>query len=284
MNLPIDFVFSQSSLQDYVDCRRRFQLRYLHKVHWPALDAQPAEDLERRLSAGRMFHGLIQKHVLGVPVEALEPFLQDQDLRRWWRNYLAHFPDWLPETRFPEVSLTAPVLIHMEEVRSEAGITATLDLLALERDQRAAIVDWKTTANPQTEAWLLSRMQTRVYRYVVAKAGASFNHGRALKPEQISMLYWFAERPQESVLLAYDGLSFEEDERFLQGIIAEIMTLDEGQFSKTDHLPHCQYCRYRSLCDRGRAAGRIDAFHGDEEGLDRAELLLDFDQIAEIEY
>lgn len=284
MKLPTDFIFSQSSLQDYVDCRRRFQLRYLQKVRWPALDAQPAEDLERRLSAGRAFHGLIQKHMLGVPMEALEPFLQDGDLRRWWRNYLANGPDWLPETRYPEVSLTAPISIRTHEAKSEARITATLDLLALEQDRRAVIVDWKTTARPQTEAWLSERMQTRAYRYIVTKAGASFIQGRALAPDQVSMLYWFAEQPENSVLLTYDDATFEEDEHVLQTVIAEIMALNEDQFQKTDHLPHCQYCRYRSLCDRGREAGRLGAFSGDEESLDHEEAVLDFDQIAEIEF
>ena len=41
-NLPDDFHFSQGSLQDYVDCQRRFQLRYLMKLAWPAVDAEPA--------------------------------------------------------------------------------------------------------------------------------------------------------------------------------------------------------------------------------------------------
>jgi hypothetical protein len=284
MSLPLEFLFSQSSLQDYVDCRRRFQLRYAQKVHWPALDAQPAEDLERRLRAGRAFHGLIQKHMLGVPIEDLEPFLQDEDLRRWWRNYLTSFQDVLPAVRFPEVDLTAPISIRDGNLTTECRITATLDLLGIEPNQRAVIVDWKTTVRPQSENWLSGRMQTRVYRYMLVRAGASFNDGVALLPEQISMLYWFAEQPQSSVLMGYDETSFREDERVLEGIISEILELDPDEFYKTDHLTHCHYCRYRSLCDRGREAGRIDDFKGDEDTLDMESSALDFDQIAEIEY
>ena len=41
-NLPADFHFSQGSLQDYVDCPRRFQLRYMMKLAWPAVEAEPA--------------------------------------------------------------------------------------------------------------------------------------------------------------------------------------------------------------------------------------------------
>ena len=46
-SLPEGFRFSQSSLQDYVDCRRRFQLRYLQNLAWPALQSEPALENER---------------------------------------------------------------------------------------------------------------------------------------------------------------------------------------------------------------------------------------------
>ena len=36
--LPAQFAFSQSSLQDYADCPRRFQLRYLDKLIYPAIE------------------------------------------------------------------------------------------------------------------------------------------------------------------------------------------------------------------------------------------------------
>jgi len=39
MSLPTGFRFSQASLQDYVDCPQRFQLRYLAALQWPAVEA-----------------------------------------------------------------------------------------------------------------------------------------------------------------------------------------------------------------------------------------------------
>ena len=35
-NLPANFTFSQSSLQAYVDCARRFWLAYVEQLPWPA--------------------------------------------------------------------------------------------------------------------------------------------------------------------------------------------------------------------------------------------------------
>ena len=41
-----DFRFSQGSLQDYVDCQRRFQLRYVVNQSWPDVQAEPLMELE----------------------------------------------------------------------------------------------------------------------------------------------------------------------------------------------------------------------------------------------
>ena len=71
MNLPDDFVFSQSALQDYVDCPRRFELRYLLDVRWPALETEPALQHEIGMMKGQEFHHLLHQHALGVPAEAL---------------------------------------------------------------------------------------------------------------------------------------------------------------------------------------------------------------------
>ena len=87
MTLPPGFQFSQGSLQDYVDCPRRFQLRYLLRVAWPALEAEPALENERHLRQGAAFHRLVHQHVLGLPPERLSRTVTDEAVRRWWRNY-----------------------------------------------------------------------------------------------------------------------------------------------------------------------------------------------------
>ena len=67
MQLPEDFVFSQSTLQDYEDCARRFELRYLLDVRWTALETEQALQYEARTLQGQEFHHLIHQHTLGVP-------------------------------------------------------------------------------------------------------------------------------------------------------------------------------------------------------------------------
>ena len=56
MTLPADFQFSQGSLQDYADCPRRFQLGYILRLAWPAVEAEPVLESERRQLQGQAFH------------------------------------------------------------------------------------------------------------------------------------------------------------------------------------------------------------------------------------
>lgn len=100
MILPTDLQFSQASLQDYVDCQRRFQLRYVQRVAWPAAEAEPAMEMEneRYLRQGAVFHRLIHQHLLGIAPDKLAATVTDVDLIGWWRNYLEGGPSDLSAT------------------------------------------------------------------------------------------------------------------------------------------------------------------------------------------
>ena len=201
MPLPPNFIFNQASLQDAVECRRRFQLRYLLELAWPAPVAEPADEHEAHIRSGEAFHRLIHQHQVGLPAERLTAQAEAEvkaeveveaestrDLAEWWRNYLDQPPENLPAVRYPEVTLSVPVGNHR--------LLAKYDLVAIEPGRRAVIVDWKTSARRPTGAWLAARLQTRVYRYVLVRAGSQLNRGAALGPEQIEMIYWFADVPR----------------------------------------------------------------------------------------
>ena len=95
MPLPADFQFSQSSLQDLEDCRRRFQLRYILRLPWPAIEAEPLLENERHMQQGALFHRMAHQHLLGIPADRLSPMAQDLPLRDWWQNYLDQAVPWL---------------------------------------------------------------------------------------------------------------------------------------------------------------------------------------------
>ncbi len=84
MTLPDDFKFSQNNLQDYVECARRFELRHIERLKWPAVEAEPIAERERYMQQGADFHRMIQQHILGIPVDVLSDAVNDDNLRRWW--------------------------------------------------------------------------------------------------------------------------------------------------------------------------------------------------------
>jgi CRISPR/Cas system-associated exonuclease Cas4 (RecB family) len=284
MALPSDFQFSQGSLQDYVDCPRRFQLRYVLQLDWPAQEVEPALENERHMRQGAAFHRLIHRHVLGIPAEDLSRTVQEPDLRRWWHNYLEHGPEGLPETRFPEIVLSAPM--------GEHRLMAKYDLVAVDAGRRAIVMDWKTSRKRTKRKYLAERLQTKVYPYLLVRAGAHLNGGQPLAPEQVKMIYWFADYPDDPAHFSYDKAQYEADRAYLTSLVEEItglaLSLSNGlgdvDFPLTTQEQRCKFCPYRSLCQRGVKAGSLDEIEDEADAGDAFDVVLDFDQIAEIAY
>jgi hypothetical protein len=268
------FEFNQSSLQDYTDCRKRFQLRYLQRVAWPAIQAEPAREFERHIQRGDRFHRLVQQYLVGVPEARLARMAEadeDENLQRWWQNFLDSIPAQLVGKRHVEVTLQAPL--------DSFRLVAKYDLVLLHPEGRAVIYDWKTATHRPSRASLLARLQTRVYPYVLAQAGAALNAGKPLAPEQIEMIYWFAEPGQAAETLAYTPERCQADADYLRTLVEEIRTLPANEFGMSSSEKPCAYCVYRSLCNRGVQAGEMV---GEEEEPMPADINFDLEQIGEI--
>ena len=269
MSLPANFRFSQANLADYLDCPRRFQLRYLLEQAWPAVESEPLLERERLADLGRRFHKLIQQHVEGLSAETLTASLGEPELARWWQSYLDSLATTLgdlPARRRAEVAMSIPINAYR--------LTAHFDLIASD-DDRAVIVDWKTEQRQPARERLLQRVQTRVYRYVLTTA-------QQRPPGAVSMIYWFAQYPDQPVALPYDAAQHADDHRFLIDLIAEIeqRAAQPGEWDKTLNERKCAYCVYRSLCDRGVHAGTSEP---DEEDFDLV-ARINIEQIDAIEY
>lgn len=278
MTLPQNFQFSQSSLQDYVDCARRFELRYIQHLKWPAVQAEPIIKHERHMQQGAIFHHLIHQHQLGIPAEMLTRSANEDPLNRWWAAYMNdRFIAALPDQRHPEIVLSGPL--------GKGRITAKYDLLAIQPGERVIILDWKTSKHKPKRSQLAERLQTIIYRYLLAEAGADLNGGAPIPPEQIEMVYWFAEDPANPERFAYSTAQHNDARERLASLTNEINTRKD--FDLTTDTHRCKFCTYRSLCDRGVKAGNLEDMTAstpiDEPG-DTLDFDLDFDQIAEIEF
>lgn len=269
--LPPVFQFSQNSLQDYVDCARRFQLRYVVGQRWPAAQSEPIEEHEHFLDQGTEFHLLVQRHQLGIPAEKLTP--DDPLLGKWWNAYLDHPPSGLPDAlRLPEIQLSAVI--------GKQRLLARFDLLAIAPGERAVVVDWKTTRNRPARQTLASRLQSRVYPFVLVEGGTHL-FGGPIRPERVGQVYWFAEDPARPEIFPYSAARHDENRTYLADLIAAIMAHDEEVWPLTGDERHCRYCVYRSLCDRGTRAGPFA-----ESDLDAGEASFgfDLDEVEEIAF
>jgi len=288
--IPDDFLFSQSNLQDFVDCHRRFQLRYIQRLAWPAIETEPVQEHERELQRGSQFHHMIHQHLLGVPEPRLTAMVHDEELLRWWQAYLANTQDltgcWAgsgnnaPNSSprcYPEASVSAPL--------NGYRLVAKYDLLIVHPDDQARILDWKTSrqqSSAKRRRVLEARLQTRIYPYLLSQAGAQFNSDQPIPADQIEMVYWFANSPEQSEHFPYSIAQHHEDESYLTGLIEQIKRLD-SEYPKTIDEQRCRYCVYRSLCERGVQAGVLEA--GQELDFeDELGLNLDFEDIDAIAF
>lgn len=276
MTLPGSFVFSQASLQDYADCPRRFQLCYLLEVRWPGDVDESTLEWERRARQGAHFHRLVHQHTVGIPEPELRATIQHPDLDRWWQAYLS-----TPPANLPTAARRSEVRLSMQ--LAGCRLVARYDLLAIEPGQRAVIVDWKTSQRRSTRAWLENRWQTQVYPYVLVKAGAYLNGGQPFAPEQVELVYWFAEFPQQVERFSYDAAQHRAVGEALEQLVAQMATHQGPEWPLTEDLAHCRYCTYRTLCDREKVAAEGEE-PAEATGADLFDLDLDLEQIAEIEF
>jgi hypothetical protein len=235
-----ELTLSRRQLADFLACQRRFQLRYLEHLPWPAA---PTDDhLQQSLLQGQLFHQLLQRYFLGVTPD--EDALGSDQLRQWWQAFQQHGPALPPGRRLPELTLTVPIGRHL--------LTGRFDLLVLGENQ-AHIFDWKTEARPRREADLRADLQTRLYLALLAEGSqALVAPGAPLATEAIAITYWYANDPAQSVTIPYSQAEHEQNWAELRAVVAAIEHRLEHPtiWPLTENLNECGRCAYQVFCDR----------------------------------
>ena len=271
MNASPISLLSQSSLQDYVDCALRFKLRYLDRLSYPALESEPALENEKHQQEGEYFHRLVQQHLIGIPKAQIDKLANTPNLQTWWSNWQEFANGQNLGKTYSEITLSAPL--------GKYRLLAKYDLISVQ-DGRATIYDWKTYRKRPRNEWLAARMQTRVYRAMLVQAGAHLNNGQPFTPEQVEMIYWFGDFPNEPARFAYTTAQYQRDWDALRKLAGEVESA--SSYPKTEDRQKCAFCTYRSYCERGIKAG--DWLEAETET--QAEELFDvnFEQIGEIAF
>ncbi|HSK86929.1 MAG TPA: PD-(D/E)XK nuclease family protein, partial [Anaerolineales bacterium] len=148
------------------------------------------------------------------------------------------------------------------------------------QDGKAVIYDWKTYRKRPRNEWLAARMQTRVYRALLVQAGAHLNGGKPFEPEQIEMIYWFADVPDDPARFPYATAQFKRDWDLLVKLSEEVASA--SSYPLTEDRQKCAFCTYRSYCERGVRAGDIEQTEAEMEAEELFDV--DFDQIGEIAF
>jgi CRISPR/Cas system-associated exonuclease Cas4 (RecB family) len=269
MTLPADFHFSQGSLRDFLACPRRFQLRYIERMVWPAVEAEPYLEREAHLKRGALFHRLAEQKLKGIPSNALAPLAQASGLTEWWTAFL-QFEDQLPAGEsLAETTLTARLGKHT--------LLAKYDLIIRGTDDKLNIFDWKTTSIRQKTEVLRDDIQTRLYLLL-----ASITHP-GIQPKDISMTYWFGAFPGSPEHIPYSTGQQQRDQTDILDLVDGIAQAPRESFILTPDERACHFCVYRSYCERGTDAGiSIDL---EDDGLDEHDPeSFDFSQAAEVAF
>lgn len=268
--------YSQSNLQTFITCQRKFELKYLLKRIWPAIQSEPVLQLEEHIQNGKQFHLMAQQFFSGIDPEQISNQTKSSTLLNWWnnfQNYATQFSNLICE---PEVYISANL--------GEKRLIGIFDLLAFTLQGKFLIIDWKTNNRKPDKKSLQQQIQTRLYPLLLTMSGEQWNNNQNITPSQIEMVYWYANEPENVDSFSYSEQQFQEDKDYFSNLITTIENKKPGEFPLTKNEKYCKYCQYRSLCDRGVKPGDLE-----EEILDLEYFLeeiseIDIDQIGEIAF
>ena len=255
--MPSNFVFSQSSLQTFDYCPRRFYLRYLKKLVWPAQMVSEHNQTKDR-DAGVRFHQLIHQYFIGIELETLQKIANyDSDSRMadWFKNFLQSPYANLPGSLYPEQSFQTEIAGYQ--------LIAKVDLLQI-HDNQIKIYDWKTSQKLPKASSLLKQAQSKVYPLVISRAIAP-------KSQKLSLIYWEANLPDQTIGLESTEADWQKFENEISKQILEISNLKEEEFVMTDDRQKCGWCEYRSFCHRAVSAEPPDGAY-DLENFDEIKI------------
>ena len=255
-----EFRFSQSGLQAFDRCRRRFFLRYVDELEWPAPVTDSEEQWEEATRRGSCF---TSSYSSPRSASTSKPLWRPAATRCWQAgegNYLQSAPrPGAGERVLSEVELSAAV--------GKFSAVAKFDRIVLPAPGRGAsisIIDWKTGGLRPRQAELQRSWQTAVYCYVFTEAGGALIDGagaRSIDPGRLELQYWHAGFPDALEPIRYsEALHAEAGDR-LRRTIAEISSLAQNGepegFPRTEDRRECRHCEYRSYCGRGRTPGEF---------------------------
>ena len=215
------------------------------------------------MAQGRLFHQLMERHFLGLPVESESS--PDAVVNHWFKLFKQSGLS-LPAGRLlPETNLSVPIAGHY--------LTGRFDLLVLGTEKGQQLIhvfDWKT-GKAQEISELKRDWQTRLYFALLAEGSAALlEKGIRISPEQLRMTYWYVSDPERPRTLQYDrswhSQNWSEIGAIIDQVQAGIDAENDPDWPLTPDWSQCRYCPYQSYCDRrGNDAAANDTDDSEED-------------------
>ena len=267
--------YSQSNLQTFLDCQRKFELKYLRRQIWPAIQTEPILLIEEHIKNGNQFHLMAQQFFTGLQPDVILSQTNNQILQDWWISFLKFAHQFENHHCQPEVFISSNL-----KTRRFVGI---FDLLVFSPGEKYYIIDWKTNNHKPGRSILEKHIQTRLYPLLLTLAGDQWNNNKKIEPHQIEMIYWFTNDPENPESFLYSQQQVEEDLEFFHHLVEIIEKTKPNEFQLTENEKMCKFCQYRSLCNRGIKPGSIQEEGAVDLDLFAEEIIdLDIEQIGEI--
>ncbi|MEL7625757.1 MAG: PD-(D/E)XK nuclease family protein [Anaerolineaceae bacterium] len=237
-----DFTFSQSNLQTFSFCRRRFYLRYIKKLIWPAQLVSDQQYIQDR-DAGVRLHNLVHQHFLNIEPALLRKIADaDPDTRvaAWFENFLASPMSTLSGKIAPEETFTTKIEGY--------PLSAKVDLLQIE-DEEIKIYDWKTSRHLPKASTLQKQMQSKFYPLVISRV---FDlHFMDNESTKLTLVYWEANFPDKTIEIKSTHADWQKYQLEITTLIDLIRSLQAEEFVSTPDEQKCAWCEYRSYCRHG---------------------------------
>ena len=268
---------NQTSLQDFLDCPRRFELGFLNDTLWPAAHSSPLASYERLTEIGTQFHQLCQQLFIGIEPGLLTSAISDSDLLRLWQSFLPYGQTLQPYTIASEQILRIPYQDHY--------LLAKYDLIVQISSNDYLIIDWKTSTKKPSRTTLANRVQTYLYPFIFQQAGNELFNVDEILPATIKIQYWYPLSDVHEEIFPYSDALHLDSSMTISDLIEQIedFVSSSKQFPLTEDHSHCKYCIFRSFCERGTETNQILP-GADIDNEDLSNVYFDLDLIKEIEY
>jgi len=239
-----DRPMSALALGTYQTCPLRFRYRYVDGLYW-SRQWSSTEAERTALERGQDFHLMARRLYAGVqPARTTDP-VEQRELEAWLSLLQGFLPLTLDRAFHPELELRLN--------RPGLRLQAKFDLLVVDPDGHATIFDWKTQKQMPKRSYLLTAMQTLLYRYMLCAAGGTFSPRRRFLPHEVTMIYWNPLFPHRWERLDYSEAQFQQDERALEDLVGRILRTPREGFLATSEERVCRHCEYRMICHGRRA-------------------------------